>query len=218
MVWILVSLRVLWADWTFGRKSLPRTLVQSENVSLCCGQQCRCFLLAEACLRWWVHILSCNLRDRQRRWTLKAPAQRHRLPSASRKLVLKTLCILHIYIYIYIVYTHIPAKCKISGGFWHAIILRCFIEKLSFQGKDSRYLQRECAHTEKHIRIFGQYHVWRAQALTDAISRKNPSAAPQVGLVSSLGGSSLMKANHSQWKNIGSSKSIHPVTSAKPWL
>jgi hypothetical protein len=126
MVWILVSLRVLWADWTFGRKSLPRTLVQSENVSLCCGQQCRCFLLAEACLRWWVHILSCNLRDRQRRWTLKAPAQRHRLPSASRKLVLKTLCIFHIYIYnyiyIHIIYTH---TCKMRN-FWRFLACNYF--------------------------------------------------------------------------------------------
>lgn len=54
-----------------------------------------------------------------------------------------------------VTYTYKIYLCQISAGFWNAIILRCFNEKPRFQGKKRlRHLQRKCAHTEKHVRIF----------------------------------------------------------------
>ena len=40
--------------------------------------------------------------------------------------------------------------CKISAGFRNAIILRCFNEKLPFQGKNARATSNENAHIQKN--------------------------------------------------------------------
>ena len=40
--------------------------------------------------------------------------------------------------------------------------------------KRSRYLQSESTHTKKHVRVFGEYYVWRTQALTDAHFQGKP--------------------------------------------
>jgi mevalonate pyrophosphate decarboxylase len=69
--------------------------------------------------------------------------------------------------------------CKISAGFWNAIILRCFNEKLPFQGENARATSNENAHIQKNVSgssgntMYGGLKLWPTP-----ISGENPSIAP----------------------------------------
>lgn len=90
--------------------------------------------------------------------------------------------------------THV---CKTSAGFWNAMIYNISTKKKNVSRKKTfaRYLclQRKCARTNKHTRIFG-HTMYGGKLWSKPISMENPSVASSVELFLSLAATSLMKS------------------------